>query len=211
MVALLHLYMQTIFTVLLLPTVISPKLPMLFSQEPIEPLGDGNRASILIVAAVKQTLTKLSLFLSRRTYWLTGSCLPRTRFLLSTKLKNHCIPRITFSFHPYYCGWTLKRKQILLRLVSKAAKASLSRTVLDFRTDPPAHCKSTICPVSRAVEFQEEMKKIGANIAYQICLCNKAIVTACMFIIQASMTRSGRKRIETHHKPILAAMLKFDK
>lgn len=118
--ALLHLYMQTIFTVFLLPTVVSPKLPMLFSQEPIKPLGDGNRALPILIVVMKQTLTKLSLFFSRRTYWLTGSRLPRTCFLLSTELKNHCIPRITFYFHPYYSCWTVKRKQIPLRLLSKA-------------------------------------------------------------------------------------------
>ncbi|KAG1792443.1 uncharacterized protein HD556DRAFT_1379565 [Suillus plorans] len=82
--------MQTIFTVLLLPTVVSLEFLMLFSQEPIEPLGDGNRAlGPILIVAVKQTLTKLSLFFSRRTYWLTGSRLPRMCFLLSTKLKNH--------------------------------------------------------------------------------------------------------------------------
>ncbi|KAG2061557.1 hypothetical protein BDR06DRAFT_947030, partial [Suillus hirtellus] len=36
--------------------------------EPIEPLGDGNRALPIFIVAVKETLTELSLFFSRRAY-----------------------------------------------------------------------------------------------------------------------------------------------
>ncbi|KIK47412.1 hypothetical protein CY34DRAFT_27826, partial [Suillus luteus UH-Slu-Lm8-n1] len=60
---------------------------------------------------------------------------------LLNNLENHCIPRITFSFHPYRSSWTVNRKQFPLSLAyattfNSCQSLTLSRTVLDLRTDP---------------------------------------------------------------------------
>jgi hypothetical protein len=51
---------------------------------------------------------------------------------LLSNLENHCIPRITFSFHPYRSSWTVNRKQFPLTTFNGWQVLSLSRTVLDL-------------------------------------------------------------------------------
>ncbi|KAG2737844.1 hypothetical protein P692DRAFT_20760702 [Suillus brevipes Sb2] len=63
---------------------------------------------------------------------------------LLNNLEHHCIPRITFSFRPLRSSWTVNRKQFPLRLAyattfNGCQGLTLSRTVLDLRTDVFAH------------------------------------------------------------------------
>lgn len=58
-------------------------------------------------------------------------------------LKNHCIPRTVFYFHPYRSSWMVNRKQFHLKLACtttfNGCQGLLSCTALDPRTSPFAH------------------------------------------------------------------------
>lgn len=78
---------------------------------------------------------------------------------LLNNLEIHCIPRITFSFHPYRSSWTVNRKQFPLRLAyattfNSCQGLTLSRTVLDLRTDPFAH--GQLCTALSRVRNRED-------------------------------------------------------
>ena len=69
------------------------------------------------------------------------------RFVEVQKLDDneiHCLPRITFTFHPYGTDWTVIRKQFPLRLAyattfNSCQGLTLAKTAVDLRIDPFAH------------------------------------------------------------------------
>lgn len=82
-------------------------------------------------------------------------------------LENHCIPRITFSFHPYRLSWTVNRKQFPSRLAyattfNGCQGLTLSRTILDLRTDPLA--RGQLYTALSRIKNRQDM----------LCLCSGA-------------------------------------
>ncbi|KAG1877063.1 hypothetical protein C8R48DRAFT_591067, partial [Suillus tomentosus] len=58
--------------------------------------------------------------------------------------ETHCLPRITFSFNPPRCSWTVNRKQFPLRpayatTFNSCQGLTLQKAVLDLRTDSFTH------------------------------------------------------------------------